>query len=561
MKSFNVSAACNPRLHYMVDISERLRKIKAMVDAGQYFTINRARQYGKTTTLQALGKYLEREYTVLSLDFQMLGAASFQSENTFSLAFARIFLKSLQRNKEAESDRFIQALEVLENAVLERREDFVLQELFEHLSDICGGSKKPMVLFIDEVDSATNNQVFLDFLAQLRVYYINREEFSTFQSVILAGVYDVKNLKRKFVAEDEHKVNSPWNTHAGNEENGRLRTFDDCPWDDREPAPYRIAADFLVDMSFSAKDISGMLAEYENDYQTGMDIGEMAELIYDYTSGYPYLVSRICKLMDERVAGTASFPDKASAWTRAGLQEAVKLLLGEPNTLFESLIGKLEDYPELNGMLRDLLFQGKEIAYVMGIRSIEMALMFGFVRRENNTVVIANRIFETLLYNLYLTSPKMQQAELYAAGRKEKNQFIRQGQLDMKLVLEKFVTHFDELYGDRGETFLEEDGRRYFLLYLRPIINGVGNYYIEARTRNMERTDVVVDYGGQQYVIELKIWRGNEYHTRGEAQLLEYLDYYHVQKGYMLSFNFNKKKRIGVTEHVLGDKILVEAVV
>ena len=122
MKSFNVSAACNPRLHYMVDISDRLRKIKAMVDAGQYFTINRARQYGKTTTLQALGKYLEREYTVLSLDFQMLGAASFQSENTFSLAFARIFLKSLQRNKEAESDRFIQALEVLENTVLERRE-------------------------------------------------------------------------------------------------------------------------------------------------------------------------------------------------------------------------------------------------------------------------------------------------------------------------------------------------------------------------------------------------------------------------------------------------------
>ena len=525
MKSFNVSAACNPRLHYMVDISDRLRKIKAMVDAGQYFTINRARQYGKTTTLQALGKYLEREYTVLSLDFQMISYAEFENEQGFSEAFAREVL-------ETEIDMPREVRERLEE-IAEGNIPVTMSILFKVLIEWCGQTEKKIVLMIDEVDSATNNQVFLDFLAQLRGYYIKRDRTPTFQSVILAGVYDVKNLKRKFVAEDEHKVNSPWN----------------------------IAADFLVDMSFSAKDISGMLAEYENDYQTGMDIGEMAELIYDYTSGYPYLVSRICKLMDERVAGTASFPDKASAWTRAGLQEAVKLLLGEPNTLFESLIGKLEDYPELNGMLRDLLFQGKEIAYVMGIRSIEMALMFGFVRRENNTVVIANRIFETLLYNLYLTSPKMQQDELYAAGRKEKNQFIRQGQLDMKLVLEKFVTHFDELYGDRGETFLEEDGRRYFLLYLRPIINGVGNYYIEARTRNMERTDVVVDYGGQQYVIELKIWRGNEYHTRGEAQLLEYLDYYHVQKGYMLSFNFNKKKRIGVTEHVLGDKILVEAVV
>lgn len=42
------------------------------------------------------------------------------------------------------------------------------------------------------------------------------------------------------------------------------------------------------------------------------------------------------------------------------------------------------------------------------------------------------------------------------------------------------------------------------------IINGAGNYYIESRTRDHGRTDVVVDYHGKQYVIEIKIWRGNE---------------------------------------------------
>ena len=53
-KSFNVSGDCRQQLHYMVDISDRLEKMKAMVDAGEYFTVNRARQYGKTTTLKAL---------------------------------------------------------------------------------------------------------------------------------------------------------------------------------------------------------------------------------------------------------------------------------------------------------------------------------------------------------------------------------------------------------------------------------------------------------------------------------------------------------------------------
>lgn len=96
---------------------------------------------------------------------------------------------------------------------------------------------------------------------------------------------------------------------------------------------------------------------------------------------------------------------------------------------------------------------------------------------------------------------------------------------------------------------------------MKPIINGVGNYYVESQTRNRERTDVIVDYQGEQFVVELKIWRGNEYHTRGEAQLLEYLNHYHLDKGYMLSFNFNKKKRVGVKQVVIHDKVLIEAVV
>lgn len=128
-------------------------------------------------------------------------------------------------------------------------------------------------------------------------------------------------------------------------------------------------------------------------------------------------------------------------------------------------------------------------------------------------------------------------------------------------ILEKFVEYFDDIYGDRDEKFLKADGRRYFMLFLKPIINGTGNYYIEARTRNDEQTDMIIDYLGQQYIIEMKIWHGNAYNERGEKQLSDYLEYYHVDKGYMLSFNFNKNKKVGVKEVVLGEKLLIEAVV
>lgn len=144
------------------------------------------------------------------------------------------------------------------------QEEFTLRILFKKLGKLCAASDKPVVLVIDEVDSASNNQVFLDFLAQLRAQYIRRFQQPAFQSVILAGVYDIKNLKRKLRPEEEHKYNSPWN----------------------------IAADFKINMSFGAEEIAEMLQEYESDHHTGMDTEVAAEWIYSYTSGYPFLVSR-----------------------------------------------------------------------------------------------------------------------------------------------------------------------------------------------------------------------------------------------------------------------------
>lgn len=56
-KTFNVTGLCLPSIHYMVDINNKLKAIKQLIDKGAYFTINKSRQYGKTTTLEALYSY------------------------------------------------------------------------------------------------------------------------------------------------------------------------------------------------------------------------------------------------------------------------------------------------------------------------------------------------------------------------------------------------------------------------------------------------------------------------------------------------------------------------
>lgn len=92
-------------------------------------------------------------------------------------------------------------------------------------------------------------------------------------------------------------------------------------------SPWNIAADFDIDMSFSAPQIEEMLEEYEADHHTGMDIKEVAGEIYQYTSGYPVLVSSICKQLDEKLPGTEGFETMQAAWTKQGIERAVNNIL------------------------------------------------------------------------------------------------------------------------------------------------------------------------------------------------------------------------------------------
>jgi hypothetical protein len=79
--------------------------------------------------------------------------------------------------------------------------------------------------------------------------------------------------------------------------------------------------------------------------------------------------------------------------------------------------------------------------------------------------------------------------------------------------------------------------------------------------RDNTRTDIVIDYLDEQYIIELKIWRDNSYNEREEQQLIEYPDYFYKDIGYLVNFNFNKNKISEVKEINIDNKTIIEAVI
>lgn len=519
MKRFNTTGKMIADQHYMVPIDRQVNAAARLVEDNMYFCINRGRQYGKTTTLAFLKEHLEKQgYAVFSISFEGLPDSAYVSlESMLYASISRMAFplkwKTLPNLSEASA-------QLLNEAVRQNQDSIRVDDYSMLIASMCNNDK--VVMLIDEVDQAGNYPAFIKFLGLLRNMYLSRDEIPTFQSVILAGVYDIKNLKLKMRPDDQHQYNSPWN----------------------------IAASFDADMSLHAEGIAVMLLEYKQEHPIEFDEIFVAQMIYEYTSGYPFLVSRLCQIIDE----------SGLTWGKEGILKAVNLLLKENNTLFDDITKNLSQFPGLANILKAILYGGQRIAYNYYDKDINLASMFNFVYDNHGATAVSSRILETWLYNYF--SSEERSSDIYKNGEADKNQFIRDGRLDMRHLLERFIVHFNELYRPKkDDKFVEDNGRKIFLTYLRPIINGVGNYYCEAQTRDLTRTDVIVDYLGQQYVVELKIWRGNSYNERGEQQLADYLEFYHLQTGYLVSFCFNKEKQSGIYDVIVNEKQIVEALV
>jgi hypothetical protein len=485
----------------MADTSEKIAKIMQFVDYGEYFTINRGRQYGKTTTLFLLEQQLPKEYTVIKISFEGVSDDMFDTEAYFCQGLLEQCAKYFE-NKE---------LPEAENWKDDSVTNFTLLDKF--LTRTCRNRK--YVFMIDEVDKTSNNLIFLKFLGTLRDKYLRRNagDDHSFQSVILAGVYNIKNLKLKMIQAGTHqlqdgekRINSPWN----------------------------IAIDFNIDMSLNEKEIASMLAEYESDHKTEMDIEAIAKEIRAYTNGYPYLVSRICQKIEVELG---------KDWTLNGVQRSVKLILIEQSTSFDDMFKNIESDPDLKDLLRELTVGNRAYSYNIDNRAIQIASIFGIVEKVGNLVAIHNRIFEVRITNYFVSEKEMQNNRIIPSSLI--NSVAGKEKFDMPLFLEKFANHYYEIYNHRDIYFLERECRLLFITYLRPYINGVGFYHLESETRDGERTDVIVDYNSEQFIVELKLWYGEASHEKALEQISRYLDSKSKDTGYLLTFDFRKENNTG----------------
>ncbi|KPA11078.1 AAA ATPase [Candidatus Magnetomorum sp. HK-1] len=496
-KEFNITGTCIPEKHYMVDVSSKLKKIVCLIDQKKYLSISKPRQYGKTTFLYLLDKHLNKlkDYLALRISFEGIGDEIFLSETEFS----KIFIELIEDELSFHNYKYCFAKDINDG------EKINMKKLSRLISMFVKNCPKKVILIIDEVDKSSNNQLFLSFIGMLRDKYLKRNEGKdfTYDSVILVGVHDIKNLKLKMLTDHTHKYNSPWN----------------------------IASDLTFDLNFQPQEIRSMLKDYSIEKNIQMDLDNISELLFYYTFGYPFLVSHICKIIDEEIKEEKF----GFNWSSEHIELAVHRTLNHNNTNFESLIKNLENNDELYNLVRSLIIKGTQKTYNISNPLIDIGTTYGVFKNENKMLKIHNRIYEQLIYN-YMTSKI--ETSIDTDPYNYRDNFIRSnGSLDVEKILIKFQEFMKNEYSKKDKDFLERNGRLIFLAFLKPIINGNGFDFKEVQISEEKRLDIIVTWLKEKYIIELKIWRGKIAHQKGIDQLYDYMKRLDLNKGYLIIFD------------------------
>ena len=467
-KKFNITGTCRPNQHYMADISHKYTSTMEYINTGEYFIINRPRQYGKTTMLYTIARTVRAnsEYVAFNISFEGIGDAVFTDEKVFVPCFIRL----LQQQAGIHSHSLLSILKEVEKEVNN------MEDLSEAITKVVVKTSQKVILLIDEVDKSSNNQLFISFLAMLRNKYLAQEDVKTFHSVILAGVHDVKTLKLKIRPDEEQKYNSPWN----------------------------IAANFKVDMNLNPHEILPMLDEYSKDKNVKMDAQKIADALFYYTSGYPFLVSYVCKMLDEDFL-------KHDEWTDNDVANAVKKLSLNHNTNFDTQIKNLENDPELYDLVYRIAVENEDISYNSYNPIFNFALLYGILVEKSGKLRIHNLIYADVITDYMISKIEVSKTKKgldFGIGYKNDD-----NSLNMPAVMLGFQAFMKKEYSRKDRDFLEKNGRLVFLAFLKPIINGSGYDFKEPQISDEKRLDVVITHLNNKYVAELKLWRGQKAHV------------------------------------------------
>ncbi|MBW4666611.1 MAG: ATP-binding protein [Cyanomargarita calcarea GSE-NOS-MK-12-04C] len=499
---FNIAGPCKADKHYMLPATARLPDLEQLIEQESYFVVHAPRQTGKTTLMLALAKQLTESgrYAAVMVSAEV-GSAFNDDPSAAELAILGAWrnLISVRLPKDLQPPTWVY--------------EEPGQRIQASLQAWAQASPRPIVLFIDEIDSL-ENQALISVLRQLRDGYPTRPENFPL-SVGLIGLRDVRDYKVASGGSD------------------RLNTA----------SPFNIKVSSLTLRNFNAVEVTELYQQHTED--TGQVFTQQATATaFDLTQGQPWLVNALAKEVVEKMV-----KDRNIAITHEHILKAKEILIARRDTHLDSLAEKLREKrvkdiiePMLAGLaLGDTPADDRQ--YLIDL---------GLLRRDPaGGLVIANPIYREVIPRVLVQGTQDSLPHISPSW------LTQTGELNTDDLLQAFI----RFWRQHGEPLLKTTGYHevaphiVLMAFLHRVVNGGGTLEREYAIGS-DRMDLCLRYRNVTLGIELKVWRDKKGDPQSEG--LEQLDSYLARLGLDFGwlFIFDRRKNAPPIEDRLSTQII-----
>ncbi|XHR85209.1 MAG: AAA family ATPase [Gloeotrichia echinulata GP01] len=486
---FNIAGPCKADKHYMLSPTSRLPNLEQLIEQESYFVIHAPRQTGKTTAMLALAKQLTESgrYTAVMV------SAEVGSPYSHDPGAAELAILGAWRNMI--SVRLPPSLQPPTWVYLEPG-----QRIQASLQAWAQASPRPLVVFIDEIDSL-QNEALISILRQLRDGYPSRPENFPL-SVGLIGLRDVRDYKIASGGSDRLNTSSPFN----------------------------IKVSSLTLRDFLPAEVQELYQQHTSD--TGQVFTtEATAMAFDLTQGQPWLVNALAKEVVENIV-----LDRNVAITDKHIFQAKEILIARQDTHLDSLAQKLREKriqqiiePILAGLtLGDTPADDRQ--YLIDL---------GLLRRDPaGGLTIANPIYREVIPRVLVQGTQDSLPNISPTWLTKKSELNTDALLDA--FLKFWRQHGEPLLGSAA--YHEIAPHLVLMAFLHRVVNGGGTLEREYAIGS-DRMDLCLRYGSLTLGIELKVWRDKRADplTSGLEQLDSYLARLGLESGWLFIFDQRKK--------------------
>ncbi|BAZ70904.1 hypothetical protein NIES4106_57010 (plasmid) [Fischerella sp. NIES-4106] len=486
---FNTAGPCQADIHYMLPPTVRLPNLSRLIEQRNYFVIHAPRQTGKTTAMLALAQQLtlSGRYTAVMVSAEV-GAPFSHDPGKAELAILGAWRNTIavRLPQELQPPAWLQASDG--------------ERIRANLQEWAQASPRPLVLFIDEIDSL-QDEALISILRQLRDGYAVRPNNFP-KSVGLIGLRDVRDYKVASGGSD------------------RLNTA----------SPFNIKVRSLTLRDFNATEVKQLYQQHTED--TGQIFTTSAvETAFDLTQGQPWLVNALAKeIVEEMVT------DTSVAITAEHIQQAKEILIKRQDTHLDSLAERLRE-PRVKAIIEPIL-AGLELGNVPN-DDIQFVIDLGLCKIDPlGGLMIANPIYREVLPRVLTVTPMASLPQIAPTW------LTPSGELNTDALLQAFLSfwrqHGEPLLGSAA--YHEIAPHLVLMAFLHRVVNGGGTLEREYAI-GRDRMDLCLRYGNVTLGIELKAWRDKRRDPTesGIEQLDSYLARLGLNFGWLIIFDLRTK--------------------